>query len=55
MHKQQRNNMILTPTTQGYSPTTVSAFMAFNKLTTRAIQFINKKDLADESQAQQAN
>ncbi|WP_185962691.1 hypothetical protein [Thalassomonas sp. M1454] len=43
MNKQQRNNMILVLTSQGYSPATVSAFMALNKLTTRAIQIIKRK------------
>jgi hypothetical protein len=42
MNKQQRNNMILALIFAGYSPATVSAFMALNKLTTRAIQIIKR-------------
>tara|TARA_R110001583_G_scaffold76235_1_gene208913 strand:+ start:3355 stop:3510 length:156 start_codon:yes stop_codon:yes gene_type:complete len=49
MNKKLRNSMILTLTAQGYSPAIVSAFMALNKLTTRAIQIINKRSLDDES------
>ena len=52
MNKQQRNKMIITLTGQGYSPATVSAFMALNKLTTRAIQIINKRTLDDENKTQ---
>lgn len=47
--------MILALIFAGYSPATVSAFMALNKLTTRAIQIIRRSSEQNDNQTESAD